>query len=64
MSKGKNDVRGRSFTSAKSANNFAKAVNGTVSKSTNSDSGKTTSKVSYTKGSANGANFTNPHWNK
>ncbi len=64
MSKGKNDSRGRSFASAKSANNFAKAVNGTVSKSTNSNTGQTTSKVSYTKGDAKAANFSNPNWNK
>lgn len=64
MSNGKNDSRGRRFDSEKNANSFAEAVNGTVKDLRDNENSKSNFKVEYTKGDANKATFTNPHWNK
>lgn len=63
MSKGNNDLRGRRFSSEKSANRFAKSVNGTTKDNRGNDNRKSNFKVIYTKGDANRSSFTNPHWN-
>lgn len=64
MSKRNNDVRGRRFDSEKNANDFSKAVNGTVKDCRGNDNSKSNFKVEYTKGDAKAATFSNPHWNK
>tara|TARA_R110002167_G_scaffold284737_2_gene489847 strand:+ start:1881 stop:2057 length:177 start_codon:yes stop_codon:yes gene_type:complete len=52
MKDSKDSIRGRRFTSEKSANNFAKAVNGTVNDLRGNENAKSNFKVSYTKGDA------------
>lgn len=52
MKDSKNTIRSRRFNSSKNANNFAKAVNGTVKDLRNNSGRKSNYKVKYTKGDA------------
>ena len=63
MSKGNNDIRGRKFSNEKNANSFADSVNGTVKDNRENPNRKSDFKVTYTKGDAKKASFTNKHWN-
>jgi len=55
-------LRGRRFSSKKSAYSFAKAVNGTVKDNRGNENRKSNFKVIYTKSDANKATFTNKYW--